>query len=126
MTSSKYFNAPVFNSRKSSYTLRWRNKFERNLMALFDTNSEVVDYFQPLMEIVVDECYEGNTTVNIDFWLECQNDKTILVHIPTKALPINDIQFEQARVFCRRNNFGFLVLRPAESPVNDTFQARLF
>lgn len=126
MNLSRYFDSPVFDSRKSSYALRWQNEFERNLMAFFDTNSEVVDYFQPLMEIVVDECYEGNTTVNIDFWLECQNDKTILVHIPTKALPINDIQFEQACVFCRRNNFGFLVLRPAESPANDTFQAQLF
>jgi len=127
MNSSKYFNAPVFDSRKSSYALRWQNEFERKLMAFFDMNSEVIDYFQPLMEILVDGHGHDNAEVviNIDFWLACK-DKTILVHLVDNSLPINDIQFEQARVFCRRNNFGFLVLRPADSPANDTFQARLF
>lgn len=126
MNSSRYFNAPVFDSRKSNYRLHYQNNFERSLMTYFDGNPVIVDYFQPLMEIVVDGCYEGETTVNIDFWLECRNDKTILVHIPAEVLPDNDKIYKQARVFCRRNNFGFLVLRPAESPANDTFQAPLF
>lgn len=122
MNSNKYFESPNFESRKSSYRLHYQNEFERKLMAFFDASAEVIDYFQPLMEILVDG---AEATINIDFWLECK-DKIILVHLVDDSLPISDKGLEQGRVFCRKNDFGFLVLHQAESSASETIQTKLF
>ena len=110
---NKYFNAPVYESSKSSYSLRFQTEFERSLMKLFDANSEITDYFQPLMEISMDGQLE-EAWLRIDFWLECSGGKTILVHVVNEDSfnePLN--LFKQAKTFCRDSNFELLLLRPA-------------
>lgn len=109
---NKYFNAPIYESSKSSYSLHFQTAFEKSLMKLFDTNPDVIDYFQPLMEISVKTEFERNKWVRIDFWLECSN-RTILVHV--RKAKTNDAReeskaFDQARRYCQTNDFEFLVL----------------
>lgn len=130
MNCRKYFDAPIFESSKSRHIVRFQSEFEENLMKSFDNNSEVIDYFQPLMEIAVGGQNEDSHFICIDFWLESKNGKTILIHVPTEEpSQANDDDFKQARIFCRQNNFEFLVLRSAEhrqvSP-KETVQLKFF
>lgn len=80
MNLEKYFAAPIFHSRKSTYTLHYQNELERKLMEHFDVDVEVKDFFQPLMAISAmhenKEC-----SINIDFWLEYRNGHSGLLHI---------------------------------------------
>ncbi len=79
----EYYSAPVFHSAKSSYTLRWQNELERQLMMIFDADKRIKDFFQPLMSIVVED--QGSEfLVDIAFWVEYGDEKADLVHIETK------------------------------------------
>jgi hypothetical protein len=127
---NKYFNAPIYESSKSSYALHYQTELERSLMEVFDASSEVNDYFQPLMEISIDGQSEETDWLRIDFWLDCKNGKTILVHVANEtSLNESGKLLRHTKPFCDDSSFELIVLRSADNdltPINETVQAKLF
>lgn len=130
MNPNKYFELPVFESRKSSSSLRYRNEFEKSLMKFFDDNPEIANYFQPLMGIPISGQSEETVWLHIDFWLDCKNGKTILVHLADEdSLKESGKLLGQTKPFCRDDNFELMILRSSDNhltPINQTVQAKLF
>jgi hypothetical protein len=126
---NKYFNAPIYESSKSSYVLHFQTAFERSLMKLFDDSPEITDYFQPLMEISIDDQLK-DAWLQIDFWLDCKNGKTILVHVANEAsLNESGKLLRHAKPFCDDSSFELIVLRSTDNDLtstNETVQAKLF
>ena len=45
----EYLEAPIFESTKSRYVVRYQSEAERKLMTGFDENPKIKNYFQPLV-----------------------------------------------------------------------------
>jgi hypothetical protein len=79
MNLNKYFDAPIFDSPKSTYIVRWQNEFERRLITYFDSDPRIKDFFQLLMSVVAK--YDDEYSIDIDFWLEYASGEVNLIHI---------------------------------------------
>lgn len=97
----KYFNAPIFESSKSTYALRYHNESELKLMRLFDTEPKIKNYHQPLMLTLVKD-YDREQLINVDFWVEYITGKTDLIYLE------RDFAFSEKAVFCVLTNDSVL------------------
>ncbi len=95
-----YYAAPVYESAKSSYTVRYFNDFDVALMKSFDANPEIVDYFQPQASIVVNMQGTTEALVKVDFWLLCKDDLSVWLHVAEPGTSAEDEIFVLARAGC--------------------------
>ncbi len=112
MDLNKYFNAPRFDSSKSTHILRWQSEFEKRLMAYFDSDSKVKDYFQPLMSIIA-QYNKRDYLIAIDFWVEYANGKVNLVHIERQnEFPLQSQSqiLATAKDWLKLDGFGFITI----------------
>ncbi|MEJ7848378.1 MAG: hypothetical protein WKF92_09840 [Pyrinomonadaceae bacterium] len=126
MNVDEYYALPIFESTKSTHVLRCRNEYEKALMQSYDANPKILDYFQPLMEIVVNDANGIEVLVLINFWLAYENDRTVLVHLADSGAQFDDLRFEQAARFCCKNSMELVVvLKDDTTKLTDSFLSRL-
>jgi hypothetical protein len=75
-----YFNAPIFESKKSLYACRYQNKLEFELMKKLEEAPKVKSFHQPLLMALVRNADEERF-IHIDFWVEFQSGKIELLFI---------------------------------------------
>jgi hypothetical protein len=112
----KYFDAPMFESVKSKYTLRYQNEFEQKLMKHFDEDPKIKEYFQPLMSIKVKH-RTHHYSINIDFCIQYMKEGVCLVHIEKlNEFPTEDRMeiFNSAKNLLDQKNFGFIAIKDAD------------
>ncbi len=95
-----YYAGPVYESKKSTYTVRYFNDFDLVLMKSFDANPEIADYFQPQASIVVNMPGEDEQLVKLDFWLKFVDGLDVWVHIAEPGSSSDDPIFALARAGC--------------------------
>lgn len=112
----KYFNAPMFESIKSNYTLRYQNDFEHKLMTHFDEDPKIREYFQPLMSLKVKH-HTCEYLIDIDFCIQYVKEGVCLVHIEkTNEFPTEDRLniFNSAKNLLDLKNFEFRAIMDAD------------
>jgi hypothetical protein len=81
----KYLKAPIFESRKSNFVVRYRNETERQLMMRFDESPKVKDYFQPLNLIAIKQ-FKCEKLVRTNFCIEYLVGGFDFIYIESKSL----------------------------------------
>ena len=108
----KYFDAPVFESLKSTYVCRYQSRLEFELMKRFEAESKIKSFHQPLLVAFVKESDEEKF-IYVDFWIEYANGKIDLLFIE-RGIVISD----QAKIYVLSNtkellkpgNFSFATI----------------
>lgn len=75
-----YFDAPIFESKKSLYVCRYQNKLELELMKKLEEAPKVRSFHQPLLMALIRNLDEEKF-INIDFWVEFHSGKIELLFI---------------------------------------------
>ncbi len=111
MNLNKYFESPIFDRQKSTYTVRWQNQFEIRLMTYFDNEPRIKDYFQPLMSVVAKH-NNREYLIDIDFWLEYADGEVNLVHIEREEFLWESQKqiMVKAKNWLQLDGFGFVVI----------------
>lgn len=98
----KYFDAPIFESKKSLYAVRYQNDLEHKLIKMFEAERRIRSYHQPILSALVKTEFE-KFFINIDFWVEDVSGKVELVYLAT------EFDFpEQAEIRLSTNSCGLL------------------
>lgn len=108
----RFFNSPVFESLKSKYACRYKNKFEFKLMKRFEAEPKIRSFYQPLLVALVKNPNEEKC-IYVDFWIEYVNGKIDLLFVEKKFF-ISD----QAEIYILSNTkelmtsagFGFATI----------------
>lgn len=82
MNLEEYYASPIYPSRKSSFTVRFRDQIEKDLLDYFEHSDGIAEFFQPLMQVAV-KIENIDIFVEIDFWVEYtdRRPQTDLVHL---------------------------------------------
>lgn len=107
-----YFNAPLFESIKTTYACRYQNEFELRLMQKINAEPKIKNFHQPLLMALVKNS-DNEQIINIDFWIEYFTGKIDLLFVE-KDFVISDT----AKIYILSNNielsrsgrFGFAVV----------------
>jgi hypothetical protein len=113
----EYFDASVFESTKSYYACRYRNKLEFELMKRLDAEPKIRTYYQPLLNALVRNS-KNEKFISIDFWIEYHSGKIDLLYIE-KDYVISDqakiIVLSNTPELLKAHRVGFTVLNPKAS-----------
>lgn len=123
----EYFDAPVFESNKSFYACRYRNKLEFELMKRLDAEPKIRTYYQPLLNALIRSSKEEKF-INIDFWIEYHSGKIDLLYIE-KDYVISDqakvIVLSNTQELLKASRVRFSVLNPKASELRIIAPANL-
>lgn len=112
-----YFDALIFESTKSYYACRYRDKLEFELMKRLDAEPKIRTYYQPLLNALVRNAKEEKF-INVDFWIEYHSGKIDLLYLE-KDYVISDkakvIVLSNTQELLKARRVGFAVLNPKAS-----------
>lgn len=103
-----YFNAPIFESKKSLYVCRYQNKLELELMKKLEEAPKVRSFHQPLLMALIRNPDEEKF-IYVDFWVEFYSGKIELLFIE-KNFAISD----EAKITVLSNTENLLKARKVE------------
>lgn len=109
----KYFDAPLFESSKSVYAVRYQTKLEQNLMQRFENEPKIKNYFQPILTALVKDS-NREFFINVDFWVELVTGKIELVYLETEIEISREAKvtlFTNPKEVLKTGNFGFVIFR---------------
>lgn len=98
----KYFDAPVFESLKSTYACRYRSRLEFELMKRFEAEPKIKSFHQPLLVAFVKDS-EEEKFIYVDFWIEYITGKIDLLFIE-RGVVISD----QSKIYVLSNTTELL------------------
>lgn len=75
-----YFEAPVYESTKTSYACRYRSTAEFELMQRLDAAQKVKSFHQPLLTALIRYAAEEKF-IGVDFWIEYHSRRIDLLFI---------------------------------------------
>ena len=112
----EYLKAPIFESTKSRYIVRYQNEAERRLMMEFDENPKIKNYFQPLVYTAV-KIGGGEYFITINFCVEYATGKIDLIHLEAEnEFPeaLRRELFAEATNRLKANNLGFIAIKESK------------
>lgn len=112
----EYLKAPIFESTKSRYVVRYQSEAERKLMIEFDQNPKIKHFFQPLVSTTI-KIDSGEYLIAINFCVEYATGKIDLIHLETEnEFPeaLRQEIFADATKRLKANNLGFVAIKENE------------
>ncbi len=113
----KYFDSPIFESKKSLYVCRYQSKLEFELMKRLEEAPKVRSFHQPLLSALVKNSNEEKI-IQVDFWVEYNSGKIDLLFIETNFIISNQakiIVLSNSQELLNSRKVGFAVLNQEKS-----------